>query len=147
MRTTQECITYYVSDNPRAIRSLQTFIQDLPVAKQLSVYLNELMEEKQLTAPEVYHRAEIDRQTYNRLIQYKHPKRASKRTLLQTAIGLKVTQSEAELLLATCGFTFELTSSEDLAYLFCIQNGIYSMIAVNDVQDMLSERTSYGRSI
>ncbi len=127
-----------IEDNPNTVSSLIIFANQ-PSNRQptLSEYLNRIMADKHLESPDVYHRADLDRQTYNRLIQVGKQTRASRQTLLQVAIGIYASEREANELLATCGYTFELSSKFDRAVLFCIRNGYYSMYNVYEAKEIL----------
>lgn len=130
-----------IEENPETVKALLSFAYTAGEPTTLTSRLNQIMADKQLTPPQVYHRAELDRQTYNRLIQFSNPKRASKRTILQISIGLLATESEAKDLLATCGYAFT-AEVEDRAYLFCMRNKLYSMYNVYEVKEIL-ERGAY----
>lgn len=127
-----------IEDNPETVKALLAFAHIAGDELTLTNYLNQVMADKQLTAPQVYHRAELDRQTYNRLIQYSNPRRAAKRTLMQICIGIFATEREAEELLGTCGYTFS-ADTEDKAFLFCIRKGLYTMYNVWEAIDILNE--------
>lgn len=127
-----------IEDDPKTIGALIAFAkQPLNMQPTLSEYLNRIMVDKQLESPDIYHRADLDRQTFNRLIQVGKTVRASRRTLLQVAIGIYASEREAIELLATCGYTFELSSKYDRAVLFCIRNGYYSMYNVYEAKEIL----------
>lgn len=133
-----------IEENPETVKALLSFAYAAGEPTTLTSCLNRIMTDKQLTPPQVYHRAELDRQTYNRLIQFSSPKRASKRTILQISIGLLATESEAADLLATCGYAFT-AEVEDRAYLFCIRNKLYTMYNVYEAKEIL-ERGAYNGS-
>lgn len=128
-----------IEDNPANVGALLLLDDLISHHLTLTRYLNQVMMDKQLTPPQVYHRAELDRQTYNRLIQYDNPKRASKRTLMQICIGIFATENEANELLATCGYTFA-SEIEDVAFLFCIRNGYYNMFYVYEAMEIIAKR-------
>ena len=126
---------------------LREFVAGLSSGETLATYLLRLMGEKGLSAPQVYHRAELDRQIFNKLIQLRQPGRASKQTLLQVSIGIMATEQEAEKLLATCGFIFELNSNNDRAFLFCLRKGEYDMVAVWEAKEMLDRDAGNHKSM
>lgn len=128
-----------IEENPETVKALLSFVGSTENTPTLSSYLNKIMVDKQLTPPQIYHRAELDRQVYNRLIQYKGSKRAAKHTLLQISIGILATESEAIDLLSTCGYTFT-SELEDRAYLFCIREGLYTMYNVWEAIEILGKR-------
>lgn len=141
--------TYYRHDEQESLlkSELSEFVADLGKGETLATYLLRLMDEKGLSSPQVYHRAELDRQIFNRLIQLRQPCRASKQTLLQVSIGILATEKEAEKLLATCGFIFELTNDNDRAFLFCLRKGEYDMVAVWEVKEMLDREVGNNKSM
>lgn len=141
--------TYYRCDEREKLlkSELSKFVAGLRGSETLARYLNRLMNEKGLSSPQVYRRAELDRQIFNRLIQLRHPCRASKQTLLQVSIGIMATEQEAVTLLATCGYTFELANNNDRAFLFCLRKGEYDMYAVWEVKDMLDREVDGNRSM
>lgn len=128
-----------IEDNPETVRALLSFAGSTENSQTLSSYLNKIMIDKHLSAPQVYHRAELDRQIYNRLIQYNGSKRAAKRTLLQISIGIMATESEAIDLLSICGYAFT-SEPEDRAYLFCIRQGLYTMYNVWEAIEILGRK-------
>ena len=128
-----------IEDDTPTAKALIEFVKPMCNQPTLSECLNRLMAEKNMTAPEVYHRADLDRQTFNRITQFGSNVRASKRTLLQVAIGFESSEQEAKAILVTCGFTFELASTEDQAFLFCIRNGFYNMFFVNEAIEFLNK--------
>ena len=128
-----------IEDDPETIKALLSFAGSAGDTWTLSSYLNKMMLDKHLSAPQVYHRAELDRQIYNRLIQYNGSKRAAKRTLLQISIGILATESEAVDLLSICGYAFT-SEPEDRAYLFCIRQGLYTMYNVWEAIEILGKK-------
>ena len=127
---------------PGSIKELLNFVQPFNNEPTLSSFLNQIMKDKNLSAPDVYHMAWLDRQTYSKLISIKNPQRASKHTLLQVCIGIYASEREATELLGTCGFTWQLSEVEDQAYLFCIRNGFYGMDFVNEAMDHIENAKS-----
>lgn len=140
--------TYYRHDEESLLKSeLSEFVAGLSDGETLATYLLRLMGEKSLSSPQVYHRAELDRQIFNRLIQLRQPCRASKQTLLQVSIGIMATEKEAEILLATCGYAFELSNNNDRAFLFCLLKGKYDMVAVWEAKEMLDREIDNNKSM
>lgn len=128
-----------IEEDNQAIRMLHAFVRPLSKHPTLSEYLNGILADKHLKAPDVYHRAGLDRQIFNRIIQVGRTTRSSKRTLMQVAIGIYASEQEANELLATCGYTFELSSKEDQAFMFCILNGYYDMYNVYEAMELLDK--------
>lgn len=138
-------ILHSIEDRPEVVNALIAFAHPKTNSLSLTVYLNKLMAMKGLTPSQVYHRAELDRQTYNRLIQFANPKRAAKRTLMQICIGILATESEAEALLATCGYRFEPNVIEDTAVMFCVRCGYHSIYNVMEAIDILKNTHQFSR--
>jgi len=131
-----------IEDDPKAVNALLTFAQPLKKRPTLSEYLNKIMLDKHLDSPGVYHRADLDRQIFNRIIQVGKITRASKRTLLQVAIGIYATERETAELLATCGYIFEPSSEEEQAFMFCIKHAYYDMYYVYEALDIIQNAPS-----
>ena len=56
-----------IKDDFEVLRALVEFAKPLRGKSQtLSEYLNRVMIEKKMSAPVIYHRADLDRQTFNR---------------------------------------------------------------------------------
>lgn len=63
------------------------------------------------------------------------------------SIGIMATEKEAETLLATCGFIFELANNNDRAFLFCLRKGEYDMVSVWKAKEMLDREAGKGKSM
>ena len=74
--------------------------------RALSIYINDLMREKDLRAPDVYKRAGISKANWSNYISEKNnPTPENARRLL---VGLKCTPEEAKVLLSFCGMNLIL---------------------------------------
>ena len=128
------------SDYERELqKEVAEFVKSVGTCETLASCLLRLMDAKGMEAPQVYRNAELDRQLYDKLIQLRTPCRASKKTLLRICIGLSATVDEAKHILATCGFTFDMSRNEDKSVLFCLRTGRYTMYDVYEVLGYLND--------
>ncbi len=79
-----------------------------------------------------YKRAGVSRQVYSKIISCPE-KGVSKGTVLQLCVGLMLKYAEAEELLGTAGFSFSMTSYEDMAFAWCLENGVHNIFDVNKI--------------
>lgn len=94
--------------------------------------LLKLIDESGLSDPEVYKKANISKKVFSTIrsnIDY-HP---SKQTAVAFAIALKLNLSDAQDLLGRSGYTLSNSSKFDIIIGFCLQNGIYDIMEVNEV--------------
>lgn len=79
-----------------------------------------------------YKRAGISRQLYSKIVSNK-VKRVSKRTVFQFCVGLMLSYYDAEDLLESAGYAFSKSSYEDMAFAWCLKNGVYNLLDVNEI--------------
>lgn len=79
-----------------------------------------------------YRRAGLSRQLYSKIIS--NPELGvKKRTVMQLCIGLKLPIEEANAFMALAGYCFSKSHFEDMAFQWCIKNGVYNIFDVNDL--------------
>ena len=79
-----------------------------------------------------YTRAGLSRQLYSKIIS--NPELGvKKRTVMQLCIGLKLPIEEANAFMALAGYCFSKSHFEDMAFQWCIKNGVYNIFDVNDL--------------
>mgnify|MGYP003303690905 CR=1 FL=1 len=79
-----------------------------------------------------YARAGLSRQLYSKIIS--NPELGvKKRTVMQLCIGLKLSIEEANAFMAVAGYCFSKSNFEDMAFQWCIENGVYNIFDVNDL--------------
>ncbi|MGN1022468.1 MAG: macro domain-containing protein [Lachnospiraceae bacterium] len=89
-----------------------------------------MIDERGMTDPEVYKRANVDRKLFSKIRCSKDyiPK---KKTIIALAIALRLNLDDTMDLLASAGLTLTNNSKSDVIVQFCIENGIYNIYEVN----------------
>ncbi len=110
--------------------SLQEVVRQ--VGETFQERLFHLIDERELSDPQVYKKANIDRKLFSKIrcnAEY-HP---GKRTVLALAVALKLNLDQTTDLLARAGFAFSPSSKMDLIVKYCIEQRIYDIIEVNTI--------------
>ena len=89
-----------------------------------------MIDERGMTDPEVYKRANVDRKLFSK-IRCSEDYIPKKRTIIALAIALRLNLDDAKDLLASAGYALTNNSRSDLIVSFCIENGIYDIYEVN----------------
>ena len=79
---------------------------------------------------DVYRRAEISRQLFNKIIN-KKDYQPSKSTAIQLALGLRLNLAETQKLLEKAGYALTRSSRTDLVVQYFIERGEYSIVVIN----------------
>ena len=83
---------------------------------------------------DVYHRASVSRQVFNKILN-KKGYLPSKTTILQLAIGLKLDVDETKLLLEKAGYALSPSSKVDMVVRYYIENKTYNVQFINIALD------------
>jgi hypothetical protein len=94
--------------------------------------LDKKREEKGLTPPELYKKANIDKRLYSRLMG-PEPGHPSKNTAISFAFALRLDRQEFDYILQTAGYALSISSERDLCFMFCLEEGIYSIFDVDEL--------------
>ena len=97
------------------------------------------IDERELSDPEVYKEANIDRRLFSKIrsnLHY-HP---SKSTALALAISLKLSYDETEKLLKCAGYVFSNSERFDVIVEYFIKNEIYDIYLINEALFEYDER-------
>ncbi len=95
-----------------------------------SEYLLDLLNECGEKDSDVYHRAEISRQLFNKIINRKDYQ-PTKSTAIQLALGLRLDLAKTQKLLSKAGYALTRSSKTDLVVQYFIERGEYSIVTVN----------------
>ena len=85
-----------------------------------------------MTDSDCYKRANVSRQTWHKIVNDKNY-RPSRTTVISFAIALELSANDTQRLLATVGYTLSRSSKFDVVVMYCIENRIYDIIAVNEL--------------
>ena len=89
-----------------------------------------MIDERGLTDPQVYKRANVDRKLFSK-IRCNEGYIPKKRTIIALAIALQLNIDDTRDLLASAGFALTNNSKSDVIASFCIENEIYDIFEVN----------------
>lgn len=93
-------------------------------------YLLDLLNERGEKDSAVYHRAQMSRQLFHKIIN-KRDYQPTKNTAIQLAIGLRLDLPQTQKLLGKAGYALTRSSKADLVVQYFIQRGEYSIVAIN----------------
>lgn len=95
---------------------------------------------KNMTDPQVYKAANIDRKAFNKIINAKdyHP---SKNTAIALGLALGLNLDQMKDFIGRAGYALTRASKFDIIVEFCILNDIYNIIRVNEILFEYTERT------
>jgi hypothetical protein len=89
-----------------------------------------MIDERGMTDPEVYKRANLDRKLFSK-IRCSEDYIPKKKTIIALAIALRLNLDDTKDLLSSAGLTLTNSSKSDVILSFCIENGIYDIYEVN----------------
>ena len=93
-------------------------------------HLLDLLKECGEKDSDVYRRAEISRQLFNKIIN-KQNYQPTKSTAIQLALGLRLNLAETQKLLSKAGYALTRSSKTDLVVQYFIERGEYSIVVIN----------------
>ena len=93
-----------------------------------------MIDERDLTDPEVYKKADLDRKLFSKIRCNKDyvPK---KKTVVALAVALELNMDDARDLLASAGYALTNNNIFDVIISFCLENGIYDIYEVDVLLD------------
>ena len=89
-----------------------------------------MIDERGMTDPEVYKRANVDRKLFSK-IRCSEDYIPKKKTIVALAIALKLNLDDTKDLLDSAGLTLTNSSKADVIVSFCLENDIYDIFEVN----------------
>ena len=100
-------------------------------SEELSVMLKRIIKEKGLSDPQVYHRAQIKKNSYNKIINGE-TKKPSIETMARLAMALSLSYKEACELLASAGMAFSDNSTFDIIVSYFLKNKDYDLYRLDE---------------
>lgn len=119
---------------PAASRDRSRQLEDIMkhMGETFSQMLLRLIDERGLTDPQVYHKANIDRKLFSK-IRTNRDYSPNKKTVMAFAVALELSPDEARDLLRTAGYTFSDSSRFDVIIRFFLEKGIYDIFEINEM--------------
>ena len=102
--------------------------------------LLQIIREKDVSAPDVYKPAQMDRKLYSKIISDKYYK-PSKDTVLALIFSLKLALSDAKDLLERAGFTLSHSINRDIVLEYFINEKVYNLEKINAFLYDIKEKT------
>ena len=105
---------------------------DFPIEETFTQMLIHFMNNKNLTPPEVYTPACIDRKLFSKIISNIHYQ-PTKNTAVKLALGLQLSSDETDKLLNAAGFALSRSKITDLVISYCISHNQRTVWQVNGI--------------
>ncbi|MBO4540705.1 MAG: helix-turn-helix domain-containing protein [Bacilli bacterium] len=111
--------------------TLQEFIDRKPNHEEFHTYLFRLMKERDLSDPDVYKKAGIDRKTWSKLIS-NDVQRPTKRHVAKIVIAMELPCRECKHLIKSAGYILN-RDPFDMVIRYCIEQRIYDPMKVDEL--------------
>lgn len=115
------------------MEELNKYIKDQKVDKIRAMpfleYVYYIMNQKELSASDVYLKADIDRRTWSKIVSSKI--KPSLEMSVKIAFGLELSNEECKIMLKKLNYTLSSPSEFALVIRFCLENKIYNLVDVN----------------
>lgn len=118
----------YIPSDGVAALTLEDVVNNL--GESFQTRLLRMIDERGMTDPEVYKRANVDRKLFSK-IRCSENYIPKKKTIVALAIALRLNLDDTKDLLASAGLILTNNSKADVIVRFCIENGIYDIFEVN----------------
>jgi hypothetical protein len=135
-----ELVTKGVMNNlARHLELIQVFTSNIKFFGLLTKFIDRAG----LTEPEFYNRSYISTAVFSNMRSDNY--KPSKPSVLKSIIGLKLDYIDASALLEKAGYTFVWSDAKDLTIIFCIMNGIYDPIEVDELLLSIGENSLFSQ--
>ena len=135
-------VKYSREQDEEALKTLMERLASAPVRQRQKTFVEKLMElidEKGLTDPKVYKKAQIDRRLFSKMmsdVKYQ----PAKDTCLAIALAMQLTPDETADLLSRAGYALSRSLRRDVMIEYFIREGISDLHTVNEVLTRLGEK-------
>ena len=93
-------------------------------------YLKDVLREKGISDPDLYHRANMSRQLFNKIIN--DPEYTpTKRTAITLAVGLQLDPEETQKLLGKAGYALTRSSKQDIIVEYYLSKGEFNLLTID----------------
>ena len=113
--------------------------------ESFSESLLRMIDERGMSDPQVYKRANLDRKLFSK-IRIQKDYRPSKTTALALAIALELNLDELKVLIGRAGYALTHASKLDIIVEYFIGQGIYDLFQINEVLFAFDQPLLGGRS-
>ena len=112
-------------------RSLDDIVRE--VDKSFAEALFDYIDDRGLTDPDVYKRANLDRKLFSKIRKNSKDYKPSKNTALALAVALRLNLDETKDFIGRAGYALTHSSKADIIIEYCILQGEYDIFRVNEV--------------
>lgn len=128
----ENIIQYSLSPSQNTIDTAVSEIKSTKLKPTFKETLFNYIDEKNLTDPQVYKKAKVNKRTFSK-IRTEEVKYVSKKTVICLGLALELSLDEFKNLLASNSDHLYENSYFDVAIIWCINNKIYDIEQVNDI--------------
>ncbi len=125
-------IRYSIAESDETINNAVIEIKNEKLEASFREVLFSFIDKKQLTDPEVYKKAKVDKRTFSK-IRKDDSKHVSKNTVICLGLALELNQDDFDELLRSNHNYLYNNEYFDVAIKWCIKNKIYDIEKVNDI--------------
>lgn len=114
-------------------KNLESYIAERNAGKETFVQmLFRIIDEKKLSDTEVYKRAGLDRKYFSKM-RCNDDYKPKKKVVCALVLALELDNATSKRLIKKAGYILTSASKFDLTIRYCIENGIYDLVKVNEL--------------
>lgn len=95
--------------------------------------------------PDFYKKIDMDRRLFSKILSKANSHRTDKKTIFKFLVGLESNLEEAQEILEAGGYTFHNYDQYDLIIKYCIENGIYTTMTVDEYLELFDEKPLFSQ--